>query len=197
MKDLHTLDKYRVDLRHVYGTMGDGGNGAFKVFVHGKSFNCIASNGGGWEHVSVSPGSPNRKKCPTWEEMCAIKDMFFEPEETVVQYHPPQERLRQQPSVLPPPVAAHRTGSTETARYFCGPERSLTMIKCKIARNRCIKVKTSGKIRDVMVETALLIQTIYENAHQQNPEVAAFYKNNLLGLLLNPKSPVWKEPDHG
>lgn len=90
MKDLHTLDKYRVDLRHVYGTMGDGGNGAFKVFVHGKSFNVIASNGGGWEHVSVSPGSPNRKKCPTWEEMCAIKDMFFEPEETVVQYHPPK-----------------------------------------------------------------------------------------------------------
>ena len=70
------------------------------------------------------------------------------------------------------------------------------MIKCKIARNRCIKVKTSGKIRDVMVETAFLIQTIYENAHQQNPEVAAFYKDNLLGLLLNPKSPVWKEPDH-
>jgi hypothetical protein len=88
MKDLHTLDHYRVDLRHLYGTLGDSGNGAFKVFVNGKSFNCIASNGGGWEHVSVAPGSPNRKKCPTWDEMCAIKDMFFEPEETVVQYHP-------------------------------------------------------------------------------------------------------------
>ena len=68
MKDLHTLDQYRVDMRHVFGTMGDGGNGAFKVFVQGKSFFCIASNGGGWEHVSVSPGSPNRKKCPTWDE---------------------------------------------------------------------------------------------------------------------------------
>ena len=90
MKDLHTLDQYRVDMRHVFGTMGDSGNGAFKVFVQGKSFFCIASNGGGWEHVSVSPGSPNRKKCPTWDEMCAIKDMFFEAEETVVQYHPPK-----------------------------------------------------------------------------------------------------------
>ena len=90
MKDLHTLDQYRVDMRHIYGTLGDNGNGFFKVFVHGKSFNCIASNGGGWEHVSVSPGSPNRKKCATWDEMCAIKDMFFEPEETVVQYHPPR-----------------------------------------------------------------------------------------------------------
>lgn len=88
MKDLHTLDQYRVDLRPLYSTVGDDKNGAFKVFVQGKSFNVIASNGGGWEHVSVSPGSPNRKKCPTWDEMCAIKDMFFEPEETVVQYHP-------------------------------------------------------------------------------------------------------------
>ena len=90
MRDLHALDQYRVDLRRLYGTMGDDKNGAFKVFVHGKSFNVIASNGGGWERVSVSPGSPNRKKCATWDEMCAIKDMFFEPEETVVQYHPPK-----------------------------------------------------------------------------------------------------------
>lgn len=87
MKDLHYLDKYRVP---IYGSMGDGGNGAFKVFVNGKSFFVIASNGGGWEHVSVSPGNINRKKCPTWEEMCAIKDMFFDEEETVVQYHPPK-----------------------------------------------------------------------------------------------------------
>ena len=25
MKDLHTLDQYRVDMRHLYGTMGDSG----------------------------------------------------------------------------------------------------------------------------------------------------------------------------
>lgn len=88
MKDLHTLDQYRVDMRHIYGTMGDEGNGCFKVYVDGRSFFCIASNGGGWEHVSVSP--KNQKRCPTWDEMCAIKDMFFNPEETVVQYHPPK-----------------------------------------------------------------------------------------------------------
>lgn len=90
MKDLNTLNQYRVNTMNLYGWNGDSGNGMFKVFVHGKSFLCLASNGGGWEHVSVSPGSPNRKKCPTWDEMCAIKDMFFEPEETVVQYHPPK-----------------------------------------------------------------------------------------------------------
>lgn len=90
MKDLHTLDNYRVDKRQFFGSLGDSGCGAFKVFVHGVSFNVIASTGGGWDHVSVSPGSPHRKKCPTWDEMCAIKDMFFEPEETVVQYHSPK-----------------------------------------------------------------------------------------------------------
>lgn len=44
----------------------------------------IASDGAGWDHVSVS--LPNR--CPTWAEMCLVKDLFFSPEETVIQYHP-------------------------------------------------------------------------------------------------------------
>ena len=39
---------------------------------------------GGWEHVSVS--LPNR--CPNWDEMCFIKDLFWDDEETVVQFHP-------------------------------------------------------------------------------------------------------------
>ena len=90
MKDLHTLDKYRVDERRIFGAVGDEGNGAFKVYINGRSFFVIASNNGGWEHVSVSPCNTKRKLCPTWEEMCAIKDLFFDPEEAVVQYHPPQ-----------------------------------------------------------------------------------------------------------
>lgn len=90
MKDLHTLDRYRVDERRLFGAAGDGGNGAFKVFINGRSFFVIASNGAGWEHVSVSPHNRKQGSCPTWDEMCAIKDMFFEPEETVIQYHPPK-----------------------------------------------------------------------------------------------------------
>ena len=46
----------------------------------------IASWGGGWEHVSASL----RKRCPTWDEMCMMKDIFWEEEECVVQYHPPR-----------------------------------------------------------------------------------------------------------
>ena len=88
MRDLTVLDRFR-DMereRLIHGTRGDSGNGFFKVFVGGKSFLVIASDGGGWDHVSVT--TRNGKRCPTWEEMCAIKDMFFYPEECVVQYHP-------------------------------------------------------------------------------------------------------------
>ena len=68
------------------GNLGDSKSGAFKIYVNGKSFFVIASSDGGWEHVSVSP--KNQKRCPTWEEMCVVKDMFFEPEEAVMQLHP-------------------------------------------------------------------------------------------------------------
>lgn len=90
MRDLTYLNNYRLkaDELMLYGVNGDGTCGIFKVFVHGKSFRVVASSGGGWDHVSVSPGNPNRQKCPTWEEMCAIKDMFFEKEEVAIQYHP-------------------------------------------------------------------------------------------------------------
>ena len=90
MKNLEALDQYRLkDVeRGTYGATGDAHNGVFKVFVKGRSFFVIASTGGGWDHVSVSPGNNNRKVCPTWDEMSAIKDMFFGPDECVVQYHP-------------------------------------------------------------------------------------------------------------
>ncbi len=92
MKDLHTLDAYRLndEERKRYGMNGDSGNGFFKVFVNGRSFHVIASNGMGWDHVSVSPCSKKRQHCPTWEEMCTIKDMFFEADECVMQLHPPK-----------------------------------------------------------------------------------------------------------
>ena len=44
----------------------------------------IASWAGGWEHVSVSL----RNRCPTWDEMCLVKDIFWRDDECVVQFHP-------------------------------------------------------------------------------------------------------------
>lgn len=46
----------------------------------------FGSNENGWEHVSVS--FPRR--CPTWDEMCAAKDIFWQAEECCVEYHPPK-----------------------------------------------------------------------------------------------------------
>lgn len=43
-------------------------------------------NEDGWEHVSVSPY--DHSKMPTWDEMCAIKDIFFDDEELALQFHP-------------------------------------------------------------------------------------------------------------
>ncbi len=39
-----------------------------------------------FEHVSVSLAH----RCPTWDEMCKVKDLFWDSEDTVVQYHPPR-----------------------------------------------------------------------------------------------------------
>lgn len=42
-----------------------------------------------WEHVSVSI---SKTRCPSWEMMCYIKSVFWDPEDLVVQYHPPQSQ---------------------------------------------------------------------------------------------------------
>jgi len=43
----------------------------------------------GWEHVSVSP---YKGKMPTWDDMCAIKDIFWDEEEEVIQIHPKKSK---------------------------------------------------------------------------------------------------------
>lgn len=59
-------------------------NGAIKL--NGQTwFSVIAgSDEDGWEHVSVY----HPKRCPTWEEMCAIKDVFWNEDEECIQIHP-------------------------------------------------------------------------------------------------------------
>lgn len=39
-----------------------------------------------WEHVSVSLSY----RCPTWDEMCRVKDLFWDEEDVCIQYHPPR-----------------------------------------------------------------------------------------------------------
>ena len=50
----------------------------------------------GWEHVSVS----TKRRVPNWQEMCFVKNLFWAPEECVVQFHPPQSRYVNNYSVV-------------------------------------------------------------------------------------------------
>lgn len=47
----------------------------------------IFTTGAGWEHLSVSPYK--KKVVPTWDDMCRLKDIFWRPDEAVLQIHPP------------------------------------------------------------------------------------------------------------
>jgi hypothetical protein len=62
--------------------------GAFLIPFRGRGLAVIASNDGGWEHVSVSL----KNRCPNWEEMCFIKSMFWDEKEYVMQLHPPKSK---------------------------------------------------------------------------------------------------------
>ena len=65
----------------------DGGCGEIYVLPDKRPYGSVVwSNGGGWEHVSISPY--NHRLTPTWDIMCMLKDMFFYEEETCVQFHP-------------------------------------------------------------------------------------------------------------
>lgn len=83
----HVPDKYRMRSGHMASDESNGNNGVFFLPTKGPvPLRIIASDGAGWEHVSVS--LPNR--CPTWAEMCEVKAVFWDESDCVVQFHPPR-----------------------------------------------------------------------------------------------------------
>lgn len=62
----------------------DGMGGWYYDSTSGKRLNFIFSYQMGWEHLSVSMPS----KTPTWDMMCRMKDIFWNEDETCVEYHP-------------------------------------------------------------------------------------------------------------
>lgn len=74
-----------------------GNNGCFIIPFESFELVVIASDGEGWEHVSVSM----RNRTPNWREMCFVKDLFWGAEDWVVQYHPPiSEYVNNHPNCL-------------------------------------------------------------------------------------------------
>lgn len=69
------------------------------IYTKNYLFHVIFSEGEGWEHLSVTlvqvKTQASKKvlkpveRCPTWPEMVFLKDLFWNPTECVVQYHPP------------------------------------------------------------------------------------------------------------
>lgn len=84
-------EKYRVKSGPLSTTAEDGNNGLF-VIPRGngskQNLTVIASDGGDWEHVSVSM----KDRMPTWEDMDYIKGLFWDPTEAVMQLHVPEAR---------------------------------------------------------------------------------------------------------
>jgi hypothetical protein len=92
----HPIPAFRSD-------SSSGNNGAFLIphyRINGHEFMVLASDGSHkgaemipWEHVSVTvrPIKKNATRCPTWEEMCYIKNLFWGPKEVVIEFHPAEE----------------------------------------------------------------------------------------------------------
>lgn len=89
MSDWTFLNSRRVRSGEYGSDDSFGFNGMFEIALSGEArrIRCIASNGQGWEHVSVSFG-PGAKSCPSWEVMCRVKDLFWNDDDVVIQFHP-------------------------------------------------------------------------------------------------------------
>ena len=62
----------------------DGFGGTYYDKKSRCKLNFIVSWGAGWEHCSVS--LPNR--CPSWEQMCVMKELIWNDDEVCMQLHP-------------------------------------------------------------------------------------------------------------
>lgn len=85
----HAPEEYRYN-KGVPATLmsssADGNNGYFVIPFEANHLVIMCSDGMGWEHVSVSM----KKHTPNWRAMCMVKDLFWDAEDLVVQYHPPK-----------------------------------------------------------------------------------------------------------
>jgi hypothetical protein len=120
-------EQYRITDHPLLGSDASyGNNGAFLIRHHRITdyyYHCQASDGEGWEHVSISlkkqvqrtgkaykrldgpktnSGAVHQhreiitefqmvERCPTWEEMCYIKSLFWDKEDVAIQYHPAEK----------------------------------------------------------------------------------------------------------
>lgn len=91
------IERYRVVTGPLASDASYGANGKFMIPRGRVMLSVVVSDASGWdeagmpppkfEHVSVSL----QVRCPTWEEMNFVKDIFWGGDETVVQFHVPKK----------------------------------------------------------------------------------------------------------
>lgn len=105
----HVPHRYRVRTHPRLGSSdADGNNGAFEIPCSDSvSLFVLASDGQDlappdqWEHVSVHARESSEVRLPTWNEMCAMKALFWDAEDCVLQFHPPRSQyVNRHPHVL-------------------------------------------------------------------------------------------------
>lgn len=105
-------NQYRIRTGPMASDDSAGLCGAFQVLKQNKGkkyiLTIIASNGCDeipssklWEHVSCYKSCYTKRFIPSWTDMCAVKALFWDDEDCVVQYHPPKsEYVNINPYVL-------------------------------------------------------------------------------------------------
>lgn len=107
-KDSSQISRFRVRKGPMASQDEIGLCGMFHVPYGRGIIQIVASDGTGceWEHVSCLYRYLNQKnkfinRVPTWEEMSFVKALFWEEEETVIQFHPAKsEYVNCHPEVL-------------------------------------------------------------------------------------------------
>jgi|SRR3990172_13128018 len=129
------VERHRIQPVGFYSNSSFGNNGVFEIPYGCAHLLVIASNEGGWDHVSVSVQDESVKRCPTWDEMDYVRKLFFRGDEWCMQLHAPAAkninchpfclhiwRPQLQSIPLPPPeYVGPMIAKTEAVEYGAKP----------------------------------------------------------------------------
>lgn len=93
----HVPEQHRIHAGELGSDARYGNYGAFLLprTRRSRRLAIIASEGLGWEHVSVhATDGAGHQWTPSWDEMCHAKNVFWDGEDVVIQYHPRQSEYR-------------------------------------------------------------------------------------------------------
>lgn len=96
-KTFERAEEYRFKLQGKFKTFTGDHFGLFIIPVENSQIRIIVDDGAetGWEHASVTCKVMNNKgeienMMPPWDCMMMVKMMFWDDEECVLQFHPPE-----------------------------------------------------------------------------------------------------------